>query len=587
MKIKLPIMVQDPLTARTIKTVTAKIPVEFFESDGDYFLNGPVTEKIAILDFEPETGKLREGAVFKFPEADEEFGSYENLRFRRDIKDFYSPKFMQVSVFSTVLRILRSFEKKETLGHSLKWAFDSPQILVVPDAGEWANAYYQRASNSLQFFSFDSKKRPGTRVYTCLSRDIVAHETGHAIIDGIAPDLLDSCTPQSLAIHEALADITAVLSAFESRILRTHVLVETNGSIKEASNFTIIAEEFGDEIKAEREGGLRSLTNTKNFDPKSEDYVSGVDPHDLSEVLSGALYSVMVQIHEDLRNQLSKEAPYVNDKNPRFTSAVMALKLAARRFKRMVFRALDYLPPGNISFADYARALMAVDYIAYPEDGKMRKWVSDEFLARSIIKDTAQLTVKTNFKKDSPRPNISDLLSSGWAAYDFANNNRPLLCIPSKTSFEVLPMLAVKKKYDKDRLVNEYIFKVAWEEPEENPIGSEYPKERLIKVGTTLVFDESGNILCRLTNMFRREKTSKSFDKEEIRIGKLEYEHQLADRNNFLRQLVKQNLLTIGGNTYGLEDSRGLSNIPGEVIRGYLRVRSTGRMLHMLGRRKK
>ena len=587
MKIKLPIMVQDPATARSIKDIKVQIPVEFFESDGDYFLNGPVTDKIAILDFISDTGNLREGAIFKFPKTDKSFGSYENLQFRRDIKDFYAPKFMQISVFATVLKILRSFEKEETLGHSLKWAFESPQILVVPDAGELANAYYQRDSNSLQFFSFESKKIPGTKVYTCLSRDIVSHETGHAIIDGIAPDLLDSCTPQSLAIHEALADITAVLSAFESRVLRTSVLVETGGSIKEASHFTIIAEQFGDEIKAEREGGLRSVTNTKNFNPESEDYVSGVDPHDLSEVLSGALYSVMIQIHEDLRNQLSKEEPYVSDENPKFSSSGKALIIAARRFKRMVFRALEYLPPGNISFADYARALLAVDYVSYPVDEKMRKWVTDEFLARSIIKEKAQLKVKMNFKQDSPRANISDLLSSVWAAYDFANKHRQLLCIPSKTSFEVLPMLAVKKKYDKDKIVNEYIFKVAWEEPERNPIGSDYPKERLIKVGTTFVFDESGNILCRLTNMFRRRKNSKSFDEEEIRIGKAEYKRQRKERNRFLRQLVKQNLLTIRGNTYGLEDSRGTSNIPGEVIRGYLRVRSTGRMLHMLGRRQK
>ena len=109
MKIKLPIMVQDPLTSRDIKDVKVKMPVEFFETDGDYFLNGPVTEKIAILDFMSDTGDLREGAVFKFPEADEEFGSYEKLLYRRDIKqDFYSPKFMQISVFATVLKLLRS-----------------------------------------------------------------------------------------------------------------------------------------------------------------------------------------------------------------------------------------------------------------------------------------------------------------------------------------------------------------------------------------------------------------------------------------------------------------------------------------------
>ena len=101
-----------------------KRPVEFFEIDGNNFLDGPITEKIAILDFIPETGGLRKGAVFNFPKAGEELGSYENLRFRRDIKslkDFYSPIFMQVSVFATILKIMRSFEKEEILGHPLRW----------------------------------------------------------------------------------------------------------------------------------------------------------------------------------------------------------------------------------------------------------------------------------------------------------------------------------------------------------------------------------------------------------------------------------------------------------------------------------
>jgi hypothetical protein len=49
-----------------------------------------------------------------------------------------------------------------------------------------------------------------------LSRDIVSHETGHAIIDGVAPDLYNAVTPQSLALHEAMADLAALLLAFET-----------------------------------------------------------------------------------------------------------------------------------------------------------------------------------------------------------------------------------------------------------------------------------------------------------------------------------------------------------------------------------
>ena len=50
-------------------------------------------------------------------------------------------------------------------------------------------AFYERESHSLQFFHFPSKSPTNalTTVYTSLSHDIVSHECGHAILDGIAP----------------------------------------------------------------------------------------------------------------------------------------------------------------------------------------------------------------------------------------------------------------------------------------------------------------------------------------------------------------------------------------------------------------
>lgn len=70
----------------------------------------------------------------------------------------------------------------------IRWAGrlpGGPQLLVVPRAGEWANAFYERESRSLQFFYF-SPSGESRRIYTSHSQDIVAHETAHAILDGIA-----------------------------------------------------------------------------------------------------------------------------------------------------------------------------------------------------------------------------------------------------------------------------------------------------------------------------------------------------------------------------------------------------------------
>jgi len=42
--------------------------------------------------------------------------------------------------------------EKDILGRPLNWAFDVPQLLIIPRAGEQANAFYHPDSHSLQFF---------------------------------------------------------------------------------------------------------------------------------------------------------------------------------------------------------------------------------------------------------------------------------------------------------------------------------------------------------------------------------------------------------------------------------------------------
>ncbi len=79
------------------------------------------------------------------------------------------------------------------------------------------------------------------------------------------------------------------------------------------------------------------------------------DPHALSEVLSGALYRTLVYMHESTWKRYGGE----------FSRSGFSLMDALRKFQRLVFRAMDLLPPGEVSFVDYVTALDAEERSAW------------------------------------------------------------------------------------------------------------------------------------------------------------------------------------------------------------------------------
>jgi hypothetical protein len=106
--------------------------------------------------------------------------------------DANSRQFHQVSAWALVQCALAFFEDPSALGRSIPWAFEGNRLIVVPHAGYGENAYYDRSSKSLQFYYFGSD---ADTVYTCLSVDIVYHECGHAVLDGIRPLFHESSNP--------------------------------------------------------------------------------------------------------------------------------------------------------------------------------------------------------------------------------------------------------------------------------------------------------------------------------------------------------------------------------------------------------
>ncbi|HUW08315.1 MAG TPA: hypothetical protein VM537_01235, partial [Anaerolineae bacterium] len=493
------------------------------------------------------------------------------------------------------------------LGRRLRWAFDAPQLLVVPRAGEWANAYYERETHSLQFFFFAATHGRGM-VYTSLSRDIVSHETAHAILDGIAPDLYDALTPQSLALHEAFADLTALIMAIRSHTLARTVLEQTKGRLEEYTTaFSRIAGQFG----WERHGGhsLRDLSKTVRMDQ-----VASVEPHELSTVLSSALYEMLIKIFEAHRTRLAeKEGAGFAD--PEFSKSGEALVLSARQLARMIFRALDYLPPGEITFADYGRAILAADKTAYPHAGRYREFLRDAFVKRQIVPNGAALNIETNFEIPLARPvDLEDLVDSDWVAYEFANQQRDLLRIPkSVEAFRVHRRLKTEKRFNQGGAkVQDIVFRVSWDHIEENGVGRGLPASRRVTAGTTLVINADGSqdaevglgggavemVQGPVTKM--EQAQTFGFDRRRrqlrtVRGGKETLlirarltsdlgESQRQARDEMLDHLMTEGLVEIDEHAVGPDGKLRSTVVHAQTRQGVLKLGGTARMLHIATR---
>jgi hypothetical protein len=549
MKVRLPALFQDT-EQPTFKGGEAL--AQAIQLEDTYFLDGPISRRVAVLDFDPDTGVLLPGAKLR-PADGHKIREY-------DISghDYMAPEFREVMVFGTVTRTIEMFEHRQILGREVTWAFDGPQLLVVPRAGRWRNAFYERDSHSLQFFFFE---HAGAEIYTSLSEDIVAHETGHAILDGIAPDLYNAITPQSLAIHESVADLVALTRSMQNDQLRDQVLRDPEWRITQTNQFTALAEEFGKALSEGRTYYLRNAYNDRSLG--GDNAVAGDEPHELAEVLTGALYAVLVSDYEQL------ERHSIDGGMEEIPARGKALGTAARRFERFVFRALDYLPPGDVSFADFVRAVLSADAAAYREASHepYREVLRGQALTRQIVLDPEELSVDVDFEDPAisdPALSFESLLASDWYAYEFVTAHRDLFGIPEDLPFEVRDRKSVTREFGRsgdDDVVDELILKVSWEATEPNDLGAAFPQRRDVTMGTTFVVD-------RDTRRIRARLTTDS------------HPRHVAERDGFLRRLVEDDLL-IPHPEAGLGARRG--KVGARVLGDRMKVTGAARTLHVTG----
>jgi hypothetical protein len=224
------------------------------------------------------------------------------------------------------------------------------------------NAFYD--GKGLQFFHAAVGKEV---VYTAESPDLVCHELGHAVLDGLRPQLFNVAGTEVAAFHEAFADISAMLSALQIESVRTSVLEETRGDLTRSSRLSRFAEQLGwatgswepDSVDA---GCLRNAVNSHFYsDPTTLPSLAPAnllssEPHSFSRVFSGGFLQALArmlkmrkkpgqqylrQISRDL-GQLLVDAVWNAPIIPAYFSQIAAHMIEAdeKRFNRKYHRAL-------------------------------------------------------------------------------------------------------------------------------------------------------------------------------------------------------------------------------------------------------
>ena len=251
------------------------------------------------------------------------------------------------------------------------------------------------------------------------------------------------------------------------------------------------------------------------------------DVYRLGQVLSGALYSVLVKMHAR-----RMEAEAARKGSSLYSASGYALWTAAEHLKRMALRGLDYLPPGEVSFADYGRAILAADMASHPDDPQEREWIVDEFVRRGIVDERTDLLPRTDAAQVTRAlagANLNELVADDAAAAAFCASDlgRELLKIPAGAAFTLEPRLVVAKRYyhrSPDGVVwpvtvREGLLKVWWTQWEDNPPLPKLPTRRGIIAGTTLSWDwDSGHARVLLTSD-RRERPDELREQQEDRDG--------------------------------------------------------------------
>jgi hypothetical protein len=398
-----------------INEVTLRVPWERDLAGQNVLGPGPVGEYLEVVDRDPASGAYYAPVNLNHPRLLAQDGLAPSES---------NPQFHQQMVYAVAMRTIRTFER--ALGRVALWSprpvqLDKdrnvvreeeyiPRLRIYPHALRETNAYYSPDKKALLFGYFPAasldtvKEAASLTVFTCISHDIIAHETTHALLDGMHRRFNEPSNPDVLAFHEAFADIVALFLHFSLPEVLHHQVASTRGDLESQNRLGELAQQFGHATG--KRGALRSaLGGTdkttgewKRAIPDPNAYQKKKEPHDRGAILVAAVFDAFLTVYKaaiaDLL-RIASDGTGVLPQGHLHPDLVHRLAEQAARsagyILNMCIRALDYCPPVDITFGDYLRAVLTADFEFDPVDeGHRRVAFVEAFRKHGIIPDDVQ-----------------------------------------------------------------------------------------------------------------------------------------------------------------------------------------------------
>jgi hypothetical protein len=406
-----------------VSGITIEIPWE------DDLKPGPIGEYVEVIDIDPGSNSAYAPVDLNAPALLATDGLQPSES---------DPRFHQQMCYAVAMKTIEHFER--ALGRKALWSSHSrqegtryfenyvPRLRIYPHALRQQNAFYSPPKKALLLGYFsttakDGRNTRGTTVFSCLSHDIIAHETTHALLDGVHPRFNEPVNEDVLAFHEAFADIVALFQHFSYPGVLRDQIARTRGDLARQSVLGQLAQQFA--LASGRGDALRSyLGKTVNgkweaIKPDPTLLEGTPEPHDRGAILVAAVFGAFTKVYQARTRDLFRIATEgtgvlrEGDIHPDLVNRLAEeAQLAADRALQMCIRAIDYCPPVGITFGAYLRAIVTADYDMNPIDRQnwrlafiesFREWGISPRATRSMAEDSLLWPTEQDVIKEQVR----------------------------------------------------------------------------------------------------------------------------------------------------------------------------------------